>query len=822
MKRRACTLLLALCMLVGMLAVGFVLPASADEVEIFSADFTTFNKNGGGTKFINDNTSNVQNYLLSKFAFYRNQEGTYFERPHVNGYVADVNGNSITASGGTVGVATYAPDTGLKMDGVQYIDYTGNKAGPLSQWALEWNQLFCNDRTDVDVYRNSNWMYVKNQNGDLASLKNFRAEIEFYAHNRTKTASTVAVVFRSKTAGNVLGADGAEGDRQLFSLDVAGGIYFGNSFVRNSSSHSESVGGMLADKIHILTLEVVGDTATIVLKIKDGAEVYRTTKTLTELDSGYLGIGGSLAGVAYKTIKVTRLDKDGEAIDFEDTTDGYDFYANFHGIGTYRDEWHWLMGSENKGYYRDNGGADFAWLEKVNNDVYWPLNSMDKTKAEDAAILSYLNSKFNVNFEGQGWQRSYDNPVETEFVGYSQSGSARFLLSQGECLLSAYSLQGTDGQNNIQKALSLQPKKADGSLWKVKNFETSFAVGFNTSQATSAAAFYFRATHKGGVAADATANVLVLNHKGYQFFEGSGPAPDYNYEAYTPWDENAQYNSVRVYVKAVDDKLTIKVTSDDGKTVLANVEKTIAESDAGYLHYTLINGNNQIKDIAFNEVTVPVQADNTAVVDGNTVTVKAGEGYQLKAGSLVVTDAQGNEFVPTRVGYRTENGDATQYTIPESAVAPFEVDCEFIQPGDEVGYNVGFLGTSTNAEKNGLRFVNRFNVDKDGNMLYNGEKVVVKEYGMLIASAAILPNADDLDIETANDSMHVHQIKWGCEGGSTKYFDKCDDYGDVSVQIVNIPDGAAKNLDFHTRAYIILADDTVVYMETHTENYNNG
>ena len=217
------------------------------------------------------------------------------------------------------------------------------------------------------------------------------------------------------------------------------------------------------------------------------------------------------------------------------------------------------------------------------------------------------------------------------------------------------------------------------------------------------------------------------------------------------------------------------------------------------------------------------QKPNTAVVDADArlITLKAEEGYQLKVGSLVVTDANNVSWVPTRVGYR-ENGDATQYTIPAAAVAPFAVEAEFIQPGAEEGFNVGFLGSSINAERGGLRFVHHVEIDKDGYMLYDGEKVKVAEYGLLVASAAILPNAGDLDLETAEDSMHVHRIKWGCADGSNKYYDRCDNYAQVSVQVVNIPVGAARDLQFHTRAYIVLADDTVVYMSPVTNSYNGA
>ncbi|MBP3381943.1 MAG: hypothetical protein J6L00_04765, partial [Clostridia bacterium] len=598
-------------LLVSMLLVGNVLPAVADETTVFEANLA-INKNGGGQAYIDNNTGGARDYLLERFAFYCNQEGTYFERPNVNGYVADAEGNSITASGATTTTPAFAPDTGLAMDGDQYIDYVGNGYGPMAFWGLEWNYLFCTDRNDstIDFYRNSNWMYVKDENGDLATLKNFRAEILFLPHTAT-TQNTVAVVFRANEAGKVIAADETAGARQLVSIDPKnGGLFFGNSFVRNTSSHSESLGGALEKTWYVLTVEAVENTLTVtVTNSADGSVVYTTTKTLTVLDSGYIGIGGSMNGVAYRNIKITRLDKDGNAIDFNDANDGWDFGADFSGLGIYRSDYHWLMGAESavKGYYRDNGNTDFAWLQKVNSDgSFWFLNA--ETNAEnayDAQMLSYLNSKFDLSFEGQGWSRTTGKPLQTQFTGHSQAGTARLALFKGQYLNAVYSSQGTDGQNNIQKALGLRPLKTDGTAWSVKNFETTFAININTAQATSAVTFYFRAQNANSFASNASASAIVFNKNGYLLFDGTGPGNKYDYNAYTAWNGGAVAN-MRVYVKVVDTTLTMKVTSDDGKTVYADITKTITDGNAGFLYYTLINGNNAIKGIAMNEITAPV------------------------------------------------------------------------------------------------------------------------------------------------------------------------------------------------------------------------
>ena len=181
------------------------------------------------------------------------------------------------------------------------------------------------------------------------------------------------------------------------------------------------------------------------------------------------------------------------------------------------------------------------------------------------------------------------------------------------------------------------------------------------------------------------------------------------------------------------------------------------------------------------------QKPNTARVDEDTriITVKAEEGYQLKAGSLIVTDANGVRYVPTRVGYR-DGGDASAYEVPAEAVAPYTVDYAFVQPtgntdAKDNSINVAYLGAQvTENAGGGLRHVHRLNISTEGGklyLLYNGEKKEVAEYGLLLAAQAVLQNPEDLDIETAEDSMHVQQYAWP---EANKYFDQCSDYVDLS------------------------------------------
>jgi hypothetical protein len=216
------------------------------------------------------------------------------------------------------------------------------------------------------------------------------------------------------------------------------------------------------------------------------------------------------------------------------------------------------------------------------------------------------------------------------------------------------------------------------------------------------------------------------------------------------------------------------------------------------------------------------QAPNTAVVNDRIITVKPADGYELKAGSLLVKDANGNYFVPERVGYR-DGGDASQYEIPAEAKAPYTLPANdelFYQPTADA-LNMNVVGVSTTENSNGgLRFVYRLNVTEENGKLYmlsDGAKVEVKEYGLLLAAEAILKNPADLDIETAQDSMHVHQFAWPA---SNKYFDKCAEYVDISVHVVNILNNNGANMNLISRTYVRLVSGEVIYTDAFVGNYN--
>ena len=122
-----------------------------------------------------------------------------------------------------------------------------------------------------------------------------------------------------------------------------------------------------------------------------------------------------------------------------------------------------------------------------------------------------------------------------------------------------------------------------------------------------------------------------------------------------------------------------------------------------------------------------------------------------------------------------------------------------------------------NEERGGLRFVYRLQRTVENGKTYvllRGVKTEIVDYGMLIALDANVGNRR-LDAKLAAENSRIKMISVKDAG---RYYDYCDDYIDMSIQIVNIG-VAAQNLNLIANAYVQLADGTYFYANGYTTNY---
>ncbi|MBP3381106.1 MAG: hypothetical protein J6L00_00550, partial [Clostridia bacterium] len=286
-------------------------------------------------------------------------------------------------------------------------------------------------------------------------------------------------------------------------------------------------------------------------------------------------------------------------------------------------------------------------------------------------------------------------------------------------------------------------------------------------------------------------------------------------------------------VKAVNGTATFTLTGEDG-AVNETMTKTYT-TESGALSLGVSGREVMVREIKLVELDaegVPVDIGtyvaNSAIVEGSVISVKPDDGYELKAGSLIVTDANGNKFVPTRVGYR-DGGDASKYEVPAQAVAPYTVDYEFYQPTFNAP-NIGTVGISYNKEKHGLRFITRFTRQVIDGVEYvvmgDGSKYAISDYGMLLAAESGLAttaatDAEDMVVGSAN--AYVKQFS---AVELNKYYDICDNHIDLSACIINMDKVAnfeeIKNMKIYSRSYVVVeaeGNEHVLYGDIFAASY---
>lgn len=614
--RSAVSLCVTVAMLVSMLAVFGAFPvAAAKSVEKFTANFSAL---PAGQVSMTD-TATVE-YLENLFDFYYFQQGWWFQRADVNGYVTDADGNYLT--GKTSGIS-YMPDVVGQKAGAydsQYVDGTGSSLSGrgISRWLVSGKYLGCTAYADAkeSAFSKVNSMWVKGDDGDLAVLDNFNLEMDFKPADATlygkigTNMDGIAVWFRAKNAGQAYGNN----DQQMISMAPDGGLYVGNlgSSIANAAytetmQYNDAAVTFDRAKDYHLSLTVVGTEMTVV--VTDNATdkvVYMLSRPVKDLPAGYLGIGGSTAGAYYGNIEITRLDKDGNPVDFNDHNDGYGFGADFARITDYRQRFPQnTAGSKdyyaNGTYLRDNG-ANIKWLDVVAYNTNTYDFSAPDTYAADAAVVDYLNSKFAFYYNRESVFKQFDTPYENSVVqdpdATNGSGkTVQWKLQDGRYLNAVFTAQGSQ---TFRKTVSIAPKDKDGNVVTAKNFETEFDMNLTTTAKTGLA-FTFRAGTAGKLTSGSNASLadkvtVVFTADGYKVYDGAIPKDECVTPVVNAWADDASVTKAHVYIKAVDNILTMQVTGADG-TVYYTGSTELTRTAEGSMFYSVLNGTGGFANI---------------------------------------------------------------------------------------------------------------------------------------------------------------------------------------------------------------------------------
>ena len=417
----------------------------------------------------------------------------------------------------------------------------------------------------------------------------------------------------------------------------------------------------------------------------------------------------------------------------------------------------------------------------------------------------------------------------------------------------------TKSQSTFNRISSLVVRRVGTTENDVfRNVETKFSMNFNDNQTVGGVIVGMRQRTAGKFTDSADAlnkeqTFVSITREGVTVAGGADILDSYYTEQEHPYDTGLPAGNItlKVTVRALNDTVYVRITSNDGKTVYFEKTETVDYAYAGYLAFGVSGtqdeqiglGNITWKRLAYDGSSAGnVQtAEEKAFRDGMriaakktkdgkvrvvssdaatgtaTVAVLPDAGFETKAGTLCAT--KGNELsLPQRKGFRTD-GNATLYTV--SAEVPVTVTAEFFAPTAE-NANIGNIGTSVNAEKYGLRFVSRLNRTVTDGVEYitlDGQKVAVKDYGMLIAAESVIGNGVLTD-ELAAENSRVKKLS---VVERQIYFDYCDDYVDMSACITNIDKvEGGLSMKLVARPYVITENDTILYADMVNSTYERA
>lgn len=691
---------------------------------------------------------------------------------------------------------------------------------------------------------------AKNPNGEYAVLSDFEAEVVFNKAGKNAKVGGVFVSFHEKYPGRVNFDNGitptsSTGNLMIVSNALATysyegygdkiAVYAGVDDVENCRSAE-----LVTDKAwetstdYKLYMKVVGTTLTwSVTNLSSGATVAFGTDEIAA-GSGTVSVGVASGEHELKSFTVTELDENGNAVDF--------------------------------------GAADFDWTVQniipfadskyvTGGNYYYTFGLNDTDDA--ATIRAALDKNFGLYYNSEGTYTAIAAGANTHTSGQTADQAGFCAVYANRWLQRTVGSSG--GTQNFRLISSLVPKDVYGNEMQVRNFETSFEIRFETTDEHVHTAILGFRQREPGKFVNGYWNInkeqafVAISRQGITIAGGedivsnmekdpdtgadlnrSGEGDMYNQDAIKFSDTtnaavktavDALPQDTAVYVKVVEDQVTVKVMSLDKTTVyFDNSDDPAACSydTAGYIAYGIAGSNT----MSYGNIHLTRLADvnkeqpyNSAVVDeqAKLVTVKTGEGYELKAGSLTVTDAVGSVFTPTRVGFQSDNGQSTQYALPANAVAPFTVNAEFYQPTGEQP-NTGWIGTSTyvteDPAETALRFVHRLHLKEDNGtrkINIDGTYFAVKDYGILLAAQSTLQDPEALNVEIAEKNRYIQQYSFvNAEDfeqaqAVDRFYDICGEYVDIAVQIEGISTEKLQQTNMITRIYVQLADGSVIY-----------
>ena len=862
--KRASAWVLCFCLLGGVMLGGTVLPTKAEDASaaVFSVNFSDLAAKVAASEFDANNLyfskyndEGINNWINSRFDIYSGREG------------------NPTMQRMYLGQSSYA----FLSDRGEHSEWGGEH-----RWQIDKNGYlrYYTSQVGGELLRKGEQLVLKTADGAQAQLKNFRATVVFNTADHARGA--VVLAFHEQTPGRFVdnGSAAAYSHNNAVIIGNADRSWDGDTAdtmairksgnltskekiatATNYASKATLSSDLQANTDYTLSVEVIGTNLTATVSTMDGAELGKLSLNDLVPYLGTMSVGAVNSARAFKSIEVTELDENGDAVDFgKHTTALKKFTYNFNNLLTFNDG---TGNSRYSGTYFKNGTTGQWWLNTTDDNV---------TSAAKAELQYLLRARFDeyldattgivtkTNFEktdGAGTNFGVNNTPDN--AGFWQVLSNEFIQRE---------VDNIQWRENLRLVSSLVPKnETTGEAYTMTNFEASFVAMFEYAgsgsivlgaRQQSPGKFTAYSPDNDGSRAYKEQALVVITQNGFSIAGGSDITDAmydkiaYTFSGHTPGN-SAQFT---VKVRMVGDNCYLKITHGDtdlfnnfagGKdaTTVLDLGGYVRE---GYVAFGLGEDKMGIKDISLTKLDEngnPVDIDNvyptltpqtpvetelsyfggklklTAVeqtVAGHryTLEVVPDAGYQLAAGKFYAACADGTTVAPQRVGWR-EGGDGNAFTVEVSADAVLHA--AFFRNSGTTG-NIAPIATSVNEEKTGLRFIHRaFVYEKDGKhyVWYNNSEREVADYGVLIGTASKI-GTQALTAGLAEQSSYIQQVS---VKDRNVYYDYSATYVDMSVCVVNLNEVAnGVEVDITTRAYVKLANGTILYGDACTTSYN--
>ena len=496
------------------------------------------------------------------------------------------------------------------VHGDTYEDFPwyGNAGGNdgCGNWQLKNNAWL--SRVDVknggERLRQINALIPKDANGNAAQAGNLIAEFDYRFDN---AESTALFGFRQKNPARFINGTGKVNQEQVLvainktTLSVASGTGItAEEFYSDKATYNTKGTALInmPDEIHV-RIKAVGNDCTVIISSLSGNLLFKNTFTVTNTGTGYMALGIAAGEGSIGDVTITRLDSTGKAADFTTVTDYQD--------KVYED-----------GILRFN--ADFkqpaSLAGSFTGGVYVPT-------ATDRTINHWFDNRFtayfNLNYAGR-------EPIEKNYIGESSTvydaadsgkdaawrgGEVYWQLEKNGYLTHYASGTGWEMMRKIQ-ALTL--KAPDGNAATVKNFEATFTV-HDEKKAEGAVLLSFRNDRQNlislvGNSIYSNQQLLAIGYDGNgnagMNLGGNAAQFDGTYDAFkTPLDTLKGVTDYKVYVKALNDSIIVKIASTDGAAVYydnSSAPLKAVRQDAGYMMVGVSNSTKSLVDFTVTEL----------------------------------------------------------------------------------------------------------------------------------------------------------------------------------------------------------------------------